>query len=58
MPFIIQGPRFDDEDLYWSNEYGWVLQDGATRFEDIPFTLPVETIRVVRVEPETNPETR
>lgn len=43
--FVVKGPVDDGEQLYWSNEDGWVSRESATRFsqeerEDFDAPLP------------------
>lgn len=40
--YLIKGPKDGDEQLYWSNDMGWVDKNSATRFskEDVQGYLP------------------
>ena len=45
--FVIVGPKdaCDGEQLYWSNQLGWVSRDDASIFEpwELPQYFPLET---------------
>lgn len=49
--FLIQGPidSFDNEQLFWSNQIGWVSRQDANIFEswELPEYFPTETIGIL-----------
>jgi hypothetical protein len=46
MSYIIVGPRDvnDDEQLYWSDDDGWVGFDSATRYQVKEGRMPLESV--------------
>jgi hypothetical protein len=49
--FLIQGPKdsCDGDQLFWSNQLGWVSRDDASVFlpYDLPGYFPIETEGIV-----------
>lgn len=43
--YVIAGPLdvLDNEQLYWSNEDGWVDRASATVFSEPEYNLPIDT---------------